>query len=571
MQKNIIMLIIDNLRWFFLILKNFYSIVPIKTSLIFILSILSQLSITIYFLLPLKILIIISSNRIPNYLLKYTNDMNINNIIVILIVLVLVFFIIHYLLERLIEFLISKACSDLLDKSNKTMMFNNQRDIATNAYSKITKAMSSILFSLLILLVLAFLYTKLFIVIVCYLFLVLLLVIYLSKNNKKFNKILFEKTSDILNFINALGFFIVFLFIVSDIISGSSMNMLVILITILFTRQMLSQLFSSIKIVQSQVKNKHKISALFSHVHKYETNIKITKLWSHFVTDNSTKLFLSSIVNLHYPKVEFDYNWVDLAIKNVLAFKINLEYNNKRIKLFILFYDINIKYIAEYQYDLYKNHPDIIKHTFVDMGYTHDYIYHIFNITSFDEIPYRTYKSCKLNLIFDVMKTTPCPHILLKYKKSKLLIYDRIKKLNFNYLRLALKDEEIEIYENFMKILPKILLSIERLPSQYYNPHITLRNVFMDNMNNKVIIYWGAYVIEPLGVNFPIDKLDFIIENINVLKEERSDLKDINVYDICIVAYLSVLERSFNKQQFRNSIDTIIKLTKYYMEYYEKI
>jgi len=571
MQKNITMLIFDSLQWFFLILKNFYSIVPIKTSLIFIFSILSQLSITIYFLLPLKILIILSSNKVPEYLFNYIDNINMSKLIIILTVLVFVFFVIHYFFERVIELLTNKACSDLLDKSNKTMMFNNQKDIATNAYSKITKAMSSILFAFLILFLLAFLYFKLFVVVVCYLAMAFSIVIYFSNKNKKFNQIIFNKTNDALNFINALGFFIVFLFIVNDIVNGNSMNMLIILITILFTRQMLSQFFTAIKIIQSQLKNKYKINALFSHSHKYESHGKLTKLWSHFLTEDSTKLFLSSIINLYYRQVEFNYDWIDLAVKNVLAFKIELEYNNKKISLVILFFDKNVKYIAEYQYDLFKNHANITNHTFVEVGYNQDYIYHIFDITTFYEIPYKTYKNCKLNLLYDIMKIKPCQNILLKYKKSKLLIYDRMKKLNFEYLRLALKDDEVEVFEDFLKILPKILLSIEYLPSQYYNPHITLRNVFMNNTNNKIAIYWGNYIIEPLGINFPVDKLDFILENIDDLKDARNDLEDVHIRDIYIVAYLSVLERYFNKQQFRSSIDIIIKLTKYYKESYEKI
>lgn len=94
---------------------------------------LSSIAMMIAFFLPLKVIFLIGSGKIPDYFADlFIKNISLNNLVFILSVGAIAFFALHQLSEYLTEMLVRAGARKLILKSNKTEIFNDQEPLSRN-------------------------------------------------------------------------------------------------------------------------------------------------------------------------------------------------------------------------------------------------------------------------------------------------------------------------------------------------------------------------------------------------------------------------------------------------------
>jgi hypothetical protein len=131
----------------------------------------------------------------------------------------------------------------------------------------------------------------------------------------------------------------------------------------------------------------------------------------------------------------------------------------------------------------------------------------------------------------------------------------------FDKLYYLADEEEIILLENFKNKLSIIKRILSKIPLQVINPTIN-KFTLMQNNSETILLHWGAWKIDLLGCEYPIDKnhMNKLKENYNILSEARKDLKNIKVENIILVALLSTFEKNYIKENFNICFKLILEI-----------
>ena len=164
-------LILMSLRWAVSIGSKLIRVAPGYTFSVIIFTLISQVSMLLAFFLPLKVIILLGSSRIPRYFPESWKSFDHDQLVITLAVAAAGFYLLALLSERILAMLATKGAQRLLDKSRKITMFRNQKTITKNAYLKYSSGLAGLVFSILAFIFLGVLYPNLAIVTFSYILL----------------------------------------------------------------------------------------------------------------------------------------------------------------------------------------------------------------------------------------------------------------------------------------------------------------------------------------------------------------------------------------------------------------
>lgn len=113
-------------------------------------SLISQLGMMFASLLPLKVLILLGSNGVPKYFPSFMGSLDQNFLVITLGILAIFFLGVHILSEQVVEFSSLKGVRKIVEKNKKTIIYNQQKNVAEIAYRKSTSGIASFLFIMLV-------------------------------------------------------------------------------------------------------------------------------------------------------------------------------------------------------------------------------------------------------------------------------------------------------------------------------------------------------------------------------------------------------------------------------------
>lgn len=565
--KQLLKDILYTKNWVISIKKKFWKIVPISTASIVFFTIISQITFMIAFLLPIKIIMILGSGGIPRYIPEWMVQYGYETLIMNLSLLVFVFYILHALCEKLINILVDKGTIKLLSHTNKSSLFENQEQTAFNAYMKYAKALAGLIFSLLVLAGLALMYERLFLFLMLYIVLSICLIICFVPFSEKFYKYLEEKTSLLLKSISNLGFFGVFLFIVYDVLSGAKLNFIIIIVSVILSRQLFSQSASSIQNLKAIYNQRIKINALFYHGHTLNHTLDSSKnsFWS--ILENKVELdkMISNILLdiLNHKNIDFKYSWHELRVPNIVSFLVSFKEENIQKNYLIQIFNHNLTSVAKNQLFLLERENALNSLNLLGVTEIEKYNCHLFEYKVCEQIKQKEFKQANIEFMLELLSLEPKKEVVEIFRKSKPMIADRLHLYMLDRLSLVVVNEKQRetisfLQENFDNILSKI----KSLPLQYINP--TLGPNLIKGENNLVASFWGKWMIEPIGFNFPVREFKNLKNEFEDIKKRRINLKDITYESFALVVYLTNFERFFHKMNYTQAFEMLEEVARYY-------
>lgn len=204
------------------------------------LNIASQVCLMVATALPLKIILMMSSDRVPKYFPSFMAEFDRNEVIYLLTVASILFWVIFALIGLLASRVSTVASNKMTLKNEELSNLGKQRKRAADAYRSYVKSISDIVFSIIAIVGIMFLYPAIAVVCIVYFIVVkfLLIVFYSLKSSKKLSEIK-QNISKVMVAAGNVGFLTVFLYMIYDFSNGTMPGLLYALIAVILSRQLL--------------------------------------------------------------------------------------------------------------------------------------------------------------------------------------------------------------------------------------------------------------------------------------------------------------------------------------------
>ena len=259
--------ILLTLRWSVSIGNKIFHVVPGATFFVVIATLISQSAIVLASLLPLKVIMLLGSTRIPGYFPSFFADIDRDSLIISLALLAVVFFLVHTVSEKLVIRGAEVGAERLLVKSQKMALFENQEEIAIQGFQRYSRILASSILVVMVMVALFWLYFDLFMVLSGYIFVSFFATIILFSTSRNIRSGLEESPGKFVGVVTNIGFLLAFGYMVVDFLWMSPPGLLVAVVSLILMRQgfvHISKVVNDLKGLRDQ---RLKLNALFFHGH----------------------------------------------------------------------------------------------------------------------------------------------------------------------------------------------------------------------------------------------------------------------------------------------------------------
>lgn len=559
--------VIHVLRWFTSLGAKFLRIVPWATCSIVLITIISQITLLLAFLLPLKVVMLLGSSGMPRYFPDSWQLLDRDPLILFLSAATVVLYLMHLIAESLIGRLTSYGATILLQRSQKLELFENQEDVARKAYLRYSSALSGAIFGVLAIAVLFWLYPAMGLLVpgVVLTFFCLAWGACTARDNVQ--SFLAEHLSDLSSLYSGVGFFLGFAYLVVDFIFLIPPGLIPSIIALLLLRQFFRRTSTLLVDISALFKQRHRLDALFFHGHVFVPQEKLDKqreLWQLLEpTERSSwaAKMLQETVGVRVEDLSAG-EWLDTGVVDVYAFQHQHRYmiklfNKKRLNLarheaFLLRASVASKLPA----------PRFLSDTSIE-----DSACHIFALQGrLRRVSCRPAKKMIGKVWVELVSVLPPSSLVKRYQRSHPSILQRLTEEQLLRLSWVVSDSaKRKIILELAELLPMLKAKLAAMPLAFTNPDMQASMyVEGDDDSNVVVAHWGRWGIEPLGAMLPAmlhDQATFE-EAMAQVVVSREDVVGATFEEVLLVAHVFELERSLNKQQWQDAVNTSFVIKK---------
>lgn len=566
----------EYIHWSASLYKKFLKLVPWYTLAVVIFTLISQFTMMLASITPLKVIILIGSDGIPSYFPEILLVYGKNLLVASLSLAAICFYAIHLLAEKCIDFNTGRGASEVLRKSRKIVLFSNQDLLAKMAYHRLSRSLALIFFASIVIITIAIIYPFFATVLVGYILIVFLFISVAGRFNQQFRYVLEKKSVNIVPYLTGGGFLLLFSFMVADFILWQGGGIIYAIICLLLVRQLFQRINAAAKDAALLTSKKEKINTLFFHghvLHNREDDKNNFKLWSTLEHPCFEEIITTKIIDiiddysLINPVVTKFY-WRQTGIVNVVAFDAIIEDESNvhdSLKVIIKIFD--------HKYDWYAvNEKDIL--TTVTQGAlpAGDFIggiellgfqAHVFSIPAGAKAQTQNIISCIPKVLNHCWGVSPPKTLVDRYRRTHPLLPQRLSTCLVHRLQfIARNQSQISFAKEFARYFNSILEILIKLPLCIANHEINKDSLLKLESGGFLLLNWSRWVIEPIGVGFPIDDESFEqLEDIVVLSgQSHKELLDVKIEQVKLCAYMYEFEMLFKAQRYGDIFTLLPKI-----------
>ncbi len=563
------------LRWYLSVGAKLFRVVPKDTSAVVFATLASQFFLLVAFFLPLKVLILIGRPDIPAYFPQAWQTVERDNLIITLTAGTAGFYLLHLLAEKIIVLFSKKGANRLLEKSKKIGIFKNQNDIAIRAYHRYSRSLASLVFAGLSFSFIGVLYFRLVLVILAYVAIVFVLISLVFTFINKLRAKLSADTAALAKVLGAVGFLLVFTFMVADFITNRPPNRITAIICLLLVRQLMLRLAGFVVDIDALFSKRLHIDVLFFHGKKFaaELSQRDYNFWSLLempYRDEWVTSVLREVVALSPQNVECV--WHKVGIKNVDAFEVSAYGDAGQTLghyLFKLFND-NCRVLAQNEAILLSEcaPSDLGSLRLLGVDQVESYYCHVFEWTKTKELSSAEFKIKRQEIATRLLLYPPPKKLLKRYSRSRPLLGQRLNCEIIALLRLVTSNsKQLEQLAVLEKNLPLIQDRLRSLPTQIVNLDMRSCQLKCSESSDALLIHWGRWSIEPVGAGWPVPNRPVADKHLNQLaavvaqaKKEREDLIPVIDTDIKLAALMFFFEHAFKYRKYDQALETVASI-----------
>lgn len=493
----------DSLPWPLLVGAKFLQVHPVGTICAILLALPGQLALIASFLLPIKIIMLMASEGMPNFMPSITADMDKKMVISLLAGLSITSFAFHHLANKTIQKIALSGVSRIERRNQKLHLFEGQEELTRNSYTRYIDSVASANFVLLGTALLFVIYPEVAITFLTYIAACIIGTLIIGKTSSPSTASLMESVQKNLPTFSGIGFFIIFSLVLIDYVFFSiPNNFIALLLSIIIGRQILSQTSAITTSIFFFNRQKQKLKALLFHGEVFRpTPSRDNSAWAFL--DSSTTSYRQLLETVRSTDKAFDnnpeLNWQDSGIPGVIFLIAENKYSDRR--LLIKVFDKKRSSEARHEAALLLDAPETLPcPKLVNDTTISGLNIHIVDITGYLFPLDISRKPSKDDLKLSVSMTTIPNTLLSRYIRSHSMLWDQLGELQTRQFELISKEKKT--VSAFLAKLPRIQDELKRLPLRLFNPHLLNTNIYAQSPTGEIhLLHWGRWSLDPLGAN----------------------------------------------------------------------
>lgn len=567
-------------RWFLSIGNKFLKVVPGSTLIVIVATLISQFSIVLAFLLPLKVLMLLGSETVPHYFPNFLKVYSHDSLVIMLCGASVCFYLVYFLAEKVVSVGARHGALRLLAKSKKVVLFEKQDEIASHAYQRYSHSLANGVFVLMIAAFVAIFYPLLFLFLFGYLVLSFILLTFLHSLGGHFTEALNDTPGKVVNIVANIGFLSAFTYIVILFLFGYSPGLLVTMVSLVLMRQGSSRITAIVNGLKGLHKQRLKLNALFFHGHVFISSIgkEQGRFWSLLEQDALKELLVNFIPFKNQRSSEdLSIKWLSTGVGDVV-FLFVLAGHEKAAggleKYLVKIFNSNRKSQAMHEATLLSEGVNVPAFSLSIVEDVQGFQCHILDVNGF-KWPAES-KFLKKEFLINTLGVEPGSNIISRYRRSKEPLWCRINIDMLERLRLVSRLVDggyDELIDEFLQKRDTFVDVLQKLPLTFVNPDIKKELLLLDNNDALVSLHWARWSLEPIGAGWPLSKNEVknLKKALDIAKQKRPSIIDVSPEQAYIAALAYGLERYFMRQQFAIALELLVKIVAYLNKIEEKV
>lgn len=555
--------IFSTLRWSVSLGAKFFRVVPFYTSVIVMLTLVVQLSTVLSSFLPLKVIILLGSERMPHYFPPSFQALGRDTLVVLLSVATIGFFLLTLLASKLIDVVTARASETLLAKSHKLTLFENQDEVAASGYQRYSSALAGLVFVGLALVGIGYFYPSMSLAVSGYIASVFLLFLLLARFLSGFSDYLEDKLSYFVSLTSNLGFFFVFAYLVLEFVLWTPPGFIIVVVSLLLSRQIFSRINGFVMGVYGLNKQKQKLNALFFHGKQLISSpvgSKQKNIWTFLHPEVRDSWLIPLLAEIEEPLAYADtvkLSWMDSSQPDTPHLLVTCE--SKGRFFLVKLYEKNRTALAKHEATLLLDPPSgLPSPRLLLVTGLEKLVCHVYELEVGLLMTNKASKYASQQLSYQLALVSSPAGLENRYLRSKPLITERLTSSLVDKVKVATNDLcQLIIVDQFIAELPEIESRLGKLPLAIVNPNLIHGIWLEDEGRSQVAVNWEKWSLEPLGAGISQDKVDDFLDFISNDDAYKNIYKDLDLDSIRLAALALELERLVNKQQLSLAFEMI--------------
>ena len=495
------------LRWLFVLSVTFIQASPFGTTVSIVLSFLSQLALMASTLLPLKIVMIMSSGQIPTVFPDSLAQYGEKPLIASISAIAIGSFAFYNAAKSFTGSLAQRAVTRIQSRNEKLVLFENQEELAENSYLKVSSAIASVLYVSLSFAVIFWLYPELAAAIAGFFVLCFLgyALVYRILHSKR--AVMAEKLNAHVNVLSNIGFLSAFLFIVANYMFASIPPFLSVLASIVLSRQLFAQTASTTISVSFCQNRKDKLRALFFKHHTFQPSQPQQKhsVWQ-FLENTGWRRALTQYVSTladTESTVTYDLHWRETGLNNILVLMAEPDLSDAPQYL-VKIYDRRKSAEARHEATLLMSPleglPAPVQFDATQMDGFH---IHIMDVTRCAPVNGEASIALRKELYEQLLYVVPDRQITTQYQRSRTMLWDRVDERIIRRLEVVADSEQGSVLQRFEERLPFMSRRLSEMPLRLTINPVRGELCARNSEGRLLLLHWGKWCLEPVGAHYP--------------------------------------------------------------------
>ena len=542
---------------------KFMKVVPLTTLSVQAFTLLSQVLLLLAFFLPLKVIILLGSEKTPNYFPTAMHTLKKDHLIFILSGAAALCYALYLACEILIAVLCRQGTKTLISKSSKLSLFENQDKVATQIFARFNRAIAGAVFSTVCSATLLYIYPKLMAAITSYVIVCACVCVTAHNKSPSIRAQLNNNYSPILNALSATGFLISFYYLVSDYLTSPHDKIFTAVISVLIMRQGLQRVSTMIIDIIGLRLQHRQANALFYHSQPLIESPRHSNGLDELQDSEGQTEWISGLLrllNVDEPPC-FEFHWHQTGIADLLAFRVSTLDIHEPKEYLVKIFGTNISNVADQEKSLLD-----LQGGLPSLEWLGQYSYkgskcHIFKLDGHRHPAHREIGAGVVSISEQLIMCEPSSELLARYSRTRPSLEQRFDIDTIKPLRMACTDAYSRDRVNrFIELIPSITSKIAALPKQIVSLDITNHSLLISRHSDHCISQWGNWRIEAIGSNWPIAEIAKLKETLSTIQSERLSFADLEMDDVILTARVYTLEKYIQRKDFSSALKLLDEL-----------
>ncbi|MBA1316012.1 hypothetical protein LU640_29655 [Pseudomonas monteilii] len=543
----------STLGWCLSIGIKLLRVVPFTTITVQVTTLASQIFLLLAFFLPLKVIILLGSEKIPNYFPSAFQALKKNHLIVSLSVAAAACYVLYLLSELLIAYCCRQGARTLLLRSAKLNIIENQEKIAAYAYSKFTRAMAAALFFAISAVVLLIIYPKLLAIVLGYTILATLLCV-TAYNFSPHIQVQFQKNhGNILNALSATGFLLSFFCLVADFLYFPHQRIFHAVIAVLVMRQALQRLTSMVQDIISLRMQHRQINAMFFQSQPLLEQRQNNHQLECMLSPSSREAWIEKLMDQAGIDTHngLQISWHQIDAVDVYAFHITVLNDDEPQEYLAKLFGNNITTLAVQERLLFEHQSRLPSIEWLGHYVLQGIDCHLFRLDGHKKLIRRQIGDGVVAINEALLCCEPASELISRFSRSRPYLEQRLERAMIEPLRFVCSTpEDAGKVERLLDSFELIIKRLSALPRQIVSLDITSEALLISDSKQYQLSHWSNWRIEAVGSNWPVIEKERLFKAIEIARNNRPTLLNTATHDILLSAFMYSFERFLLRKDY---------------------